>query len=138
VHKGSTQTNKRLKKGFKKKGAKKPRVPWSSAPDCPVCHRTVFGAPGPYNSKLATLGFLWACSATIHRTVWCTSGATAPSRNGRLQKAADSVNSEEQCAQKSEQSPEAHRTVNSACPVRHRTIRCHKKTKLQRSTAPEP
>jgi hypothetical protein len=44
------------------------------------------GAPGPYNSKLATLGFLWACSAIIHRTVRCTSGATTPSRNGRLQK----------------------------------------------------
>jgi hypothetical protein len=28
-----------------------------------------------------------------------------------------SVNSEEQCTQKSEQSPEVHRTVNSACPV---------------------
>jgi hypothetical protein len=40
VHKGSTQTNKRLKKGFKIKGTKKPRVPWSGTPDCPVCHRT--------------------------------------------------------------------------------------------------
>jgi hypothetical protein len=32
-------------------------------------------------------------------------------------KAADSVNSEEQCAQKSEQSRKEHRTVNSTCPV---------------------
>jgi hypothetical protein len=32
-------------------------------------------------------------------------------------KADDSVNSEEQCAQKSEQSPEVHRIVNSTCPV---------------------
>jgi uncharacterized protein (DUF849 family) len=32
-------------------------------------------------------------------------------------KAANSVNSEEQCAQKSEQSPEAHQTVNSTCSV---------------------
>jgi hypothetical protein len=38
-----------------------------------------------------------------------------------------------QFAQKSEQLPEAHRTVHSTCPVRHDTIRCHKKTKLQRS-----
>jgi hypothetical protein len=36
-----------------------------------------------------------------------------------------------QFAQKSEQLPEAHRTVHSTCPVRHRTIRCHKKTNLQ-------
>jgi hypothetical protein len=57
VHKGSTQTNKRLKLGFKYKGAKKPSVLWSGAPDCPVCHRTVR----------------------------CTSGVTAIQRNGRLQ-----------------------------------------------------
>jgi hypothetical protein len=40
VHKGSTQTNKRLKLGFKYKGAKKPSVPWSGAPDCPVHQRS--------------------------------------------------------------------------------------------------
>jgi hypothetical protein len=39
-------------------------------------------------------------------------------------KAADSVNGEEKYAQKLEQSPEAHRIVNSTCPVRHRTVRC--------------
>jgi hypothetical protein len=60
VHKGSTQTNKRLKRGFKYKGAKKPSVLWSGAPDCSVCHRTVSGAPGPYKVQLATLGFLLA------------------------------------------------------------------------------
>jgi hypothetical protein len=32
-------------------------MPWSGTPDCPVCHGTVSGAPRPYNSKLATLGF---------------------------------------------------------------------------------
>jgi hypothetical protein len=31
------------------------------------------------------------------------------------------------------QPSEAHRTVNSTCPVQHRTVRCHKKSKLQRS-----
>jgi hypothetical protein len=41
VHKGSTQTNKRLKIRFKYKGAKKPRVPWSGAPDSVRCTRTV-------------------------------------------------------------------------------------------------
>jgi hypothetical protein len=64
----------------------KPSVPWSGAPDCPVCHRTVSGAPGPYSLKLATLGFLRARSTIIHRTVWCDSEATATSRNDRLQK----------------------------------------------------
>jgi hypothetical protein len=37
-------------------------------------HRTVSGAPGPYNLKPAILGFLQALSAIIHRTVWCTTG----------------------------------------------------------------
>jgi hypothetical protein len=41
VHKGSTQTNKRLKLGFKYKGAKKPSVLWSGAPDSVRCTRSV-------------------------------------------------------------------------------------------------
>ena len=89
MYKGSTQTNKRTKLGFKIKGAKEPRVPWSGAPDCPVGHRTV----------------------------QCTSGVTAIQRNGRLQRTPCNATVREQCAQKSEQSSEAHRTVNSACPV---------------------
>jgi hypothetical protein len=113
VHKGSTQTNKRSKLGFKSKGAKKSSVPGSGALDCLVCHRTVSGAPGPYSVQLSTLGFLRPRSAIIHRTVRCTSRATATSAtvdcNGHLQML--------QCAQKSEQPPETHRTVNSTCPV---------------------
>jgi hypothetical protein len=108
---------KRLKLGFKFKRAKEPSVPWSGSPDCPVCHRTVSNAPGPYNLKLATLGFLQERSAIIHRTVRCSSGATATSRNGRLQKLKNKMNSEEQCAQSQSRPSEAHRTVNSACPV---------------------
>jgi hypothetical protein len=58
--KGSTQTNKRSKLGFKKKGAKKPK--------CALVWRTgLSGAPGPYNSELATFGFLQRHSAIIHR-----------------------------------------------------------------------
>jgi hypothetical protein len=84
VHKGSTQTNKRSKLGFKSKVAKESRVPWSSAPDCPVCHRTVSCAPGPYKSKLATFGFLRACSAIIHRTVRCATGLSGAPAEQRL------------------------------------------------------
>jgi hypothetical protein len=86
VHKGSTQTNKKIKLGFKKKGAKKPKcaLVWRTRlsgvpPDSVRCTRT-------YSCELATFGFLRSRSAIIHRTVRCTSGATAPSRNGRLQK----------------------------------------------------
>jgi hypothetical protein len=119
VHKGSTQTNKRLKLGIKFKGAKKPSMPWSGAPDCPVCHRTVSGALGPYNVQLSTLGFLRARSAIIHRTVRCTSGATTPSRNGRLQKLKNQMNSEEQCAQSQPPvrgAPETEQCLSSAAP----------------------
>jgi hypothetical protein len=44
------------------------------APDYPVCHRTVSGAPGPYKCQPATLGKMEARSAIIHRTVQCTTG----------------------------------------------------------------
>jgi hypothetical protein len=84
VHKGSTQTNKRSKLGFKSKGAKEPRMPWSGAPDCPVCHRTVYGAPGPYRTKLSSLGFSQRRSAIIHQTVWCAAGLSGALADQRL------------------------------------------------------
>jgi hypothetical protein len=71
--------------------------------------------------KLDSLGFFQRRSAIIHQTVRCTSGAMTTSatvdRNEHLQTL--------QCAQKLEQPSKAHRTVNSACPVQHRTVRCH-------------
>jgi hypothetical protein len=62
-----------------------------------VCHRTVSGAPEPYDFKLFTFGFQKHRSAIIHRTVRCAtrlSGAPAVQRlvratvdcNGRLQR----------------------------------------------------
>jgi hypothetical protein len=82
-----------------------------------MCHQTMSGALGPYRIEHATLGFLQARSAIIHRIVRCTSGVTTPSRNGRLQKLKIQMNSEEQCAQSHSRPSEAHRTVNSTCPV---------------------
>jgi hypothetical protein len=61
-------------------------VPWSGAPDCPVCHRTVSGAPPDSvrctrdsNSELLIFGNSGSRSAIIHRTVRCASGATTTS-----------------------------------------------------------
>jgi hypothetical protein len=54
------------------------------APECPVCHRTVSGAPGPYRCQPATLGNSRVHSAIIHRNVRCANGATAICTNGRL------------------------------------------------------
>jgi hypothetical protein len=79
--------------------SKKPSVPWSNVPDCPVCHPIVSGAPGPYNPKPATLGFSPARSAIIHRTVRCSSRVTAigvhsghPARPGPSPKRPDTFN----------------------------------------------
>ena len=138
MHKGSTQTNKRFKKGFKFKRSKKPSVPWSGAPDCPVCHRTVSGAPGWIDFKLFTFGFLRSCSAIIHRTVRCTSGAMALAQRSTATDACKSATVCGQFAQSQSSPQKAHWTVNSACLVRHRTVRCHMKTKLQRSKPSEP
>jgi hypothetical protein len=59
-------------------------VPWSGAPNCPVCHRTVSGAPGPCNSELFTFGFLRRCSAIIYRTVRCATGLFGAPAKQRL------------------------------------------------------
>jgi hypothetical protein len=75
----------------------------------------VSGAPGPYTSELFTFGFLRLRSAIIHRTVRCTSGATATSATVDCNEHLQTL----QCAQKSEQPPEAHRIVHStSVPVR--------------------
>jgi hypothetical protein len=95
---------------------------------CGLAHRTVSGAPGPYRTEPATLGFQQAHSAIIHRTIRCATGATANSRNGRLQKRADSATMENSALQSQSTESEAHRTVNRTCPIWHRTVRCHKKT----------
>jgi hypothetical protein len=136
VHKGSTQTNKKIKLGFKKKGAKETE-------GCPgLAHRTqtVSAAPGPYKSKLFTFGFQKRRSAIIHRTVRCATGLSGAPAKQRLTSAtiACKATVRGQFTQKSEQLPEAHRTVNSTCPVRHQTVRCHQKTKLQRSKPSKP
>jgi hypothetical protein len=56
-------------------------VPWSGAPDCPVCHRTVSGAPPNsvrctrgLQAELLTFGNFQSGFAIIHRTVRCITG----------------------------------------------------------------
>jgi hypothetical protein len=70
--KGSHQTNKKTKKGFKYKRAKSAEV----SPG--LTHRTV-RCTRDSNSKLLTFGNSGSQSAIIHRTVRCASGATATS-----------------------------------------------------------
>jgi hypothetical protein len=65
----------------------------------------------------------------VHRTVRCNCGATATS----APTATCSALNARQRAQKSGTPMLAHRTLYSACPVRHRTSRRAQKTELQRS-----
>jgi hypothetical protein len=138
--KGSTQTNQKNKLGLKRKEQKgNRRLPWSGAPDCPECHRTMSGAPPDsvrctrmLQLELFTFGFPRHISAIIHQTVRCSTGqrpvahrlSGAPAeqrlsaRNGRLCK----VNSEFQNVR-----AEVRRAPD--CPVAHQTVRCNKRTK---------
>jgi hypothetical protein len=100
-----------------------------------VCHRTVSGAPGRTTLNSSASSFLRRRSAIMYRTVRCATRLSGAPAEQRLDSATVACNAtvRRQFAQKSEQPPEAHRTVHSTCPVRHRIVRCHKKTKLQRS-----
>jgi len=147
------------------------RLLWSGAPDCPVHHQTVSGAPEDFNANSSPSGILQSRHAIIHRTVRCTpdgvrcsngtqlrnspasgnqsgcsaiihrtcpvctglSGASTEQRLLRRQRLPAMHLMRAQRAQKSESPMPAHRTVNSACPVRHRTSRRAQKSELQRS-----
>jgi hypothetical protein len=57
------------------------RLLWSGTPDCPVCHRTVSGAPPDsvrctrgIQLQLVTFGKIQSQRAIIHRTVRCSNG----------------------------------------------------------------
>ena len=147
------------------------RLLWSGAPDCPVHHWTVSGAPKDFNANSSPSGILQSRRAIIHRTVRCTPDSVRCSNGTRLRNSPASGNLSDcsaiihrtcpvctglsgasteqrllrrqwlpamhlmraQRAQKSESPMPAHRTVNSACPVRHRTSRRAQKSELQRS-----
>jgi hypothetical protein len=108
-----------------------------------IIHWTVWCTPDSVRCSkrtrlwnLAASGIRDGCSAIIHRT--CPvytglSGVTAGQRLLRRQRLpADALNARQR-AQKSGTPMLAHRTLYSACPVRHRTSRRAQKSELQRS-----
>jgi hypothetical protein len=129
--KGSTQTNKKIQVRVQKTGAKE------TEENPGLAHQTVRCTRGD-RLKLFTFGFLESRSAIIHWTVRCASRATAIERNGQLQRSPANVNSARTVRAESEQRQKAHWTVNSACSVRHRTVRCPKMSELQWSKPSEP
>jgi hypothetical protein len=129
---------KRSKLGFKRKEQKKPKrtlvwrigqCPMHQGRSTPTLHLWVSGQSLCYNSPDYPVG---------HRTVqwvkWSNGCSATVDSNGHLQKrySARTVRAE------SEQRQKAHRTVNSACLVRHRTVRCSKLSELQQSKLSEP
>jgi hypothetical protein len=66
----------------------------SKETECALVWRTgLSGAPGPYKDELATLGFLLARSAIIHRTVRCATGLSGVTAEQRLLRATDDCKS---------------------------------------------
>jgi hypothetical protein len=128
VHKGSTQTNKKIKVGVQKKGAKENRsVPWSGAPDSVRCTK---------DRTLQTLQLRVFQRLLLYNSLDC------PVRQAEQQllrqRSSAKVNSARTVRAESEQRQKAHWTVNRACPVRHQTVRCPKMSELQQSKPLEP
>jgi hypothetical protein len=132
---------KRSKLGFKREEQKKPKrtLVWRTGlsgvpPDSVRCTRE--DRPQTFHLRVSSEALRYNSPDCLvwHRTVRCTKRSNGYSRNGRLHNALTEL----QSRQKSEQAPEAHRTVNSTCPVRHRTVRCTKMSELQRSKPSEP
>ena len=122
-------------------------MPWSGALDCPVHHRTVSGALGSstpnsppsviWGGRSAIIHWTVRCSTgqclVAHRTVRCASRATTTSRQWS---SAEDIKcaTVRACARRSQsRCQKAHRTVYRTCPVHHRTVRCPRRQKLQRS-----
>jgi hypothetical protein len=124
VHKGSTQTNKKIEERVQMKRSKetKSALVWRTGlsgvpPDSVRCTRTVQHSTLHSWVSQGALRYNSPDCLVCHRTVRCTSGVTATSRNGRLQKVNIQMNSAQQCAQSQSRPSEAHWTLHSACPV---------------------
>jgi hypothetical protein len=139
----------RLKRVQEERSKGNRSAPWSGALDCPVCHRTVSGAPGRIDLKLFSFGFLRRSSAIIHRTVRCTTGLSGvpaeqqlSARNGRLCKVNSANQMSEQTVRGAPDCPVPHEDkasngrpapssnvwmtwrLTGHCPVAHRTVQC--------------
>jgi hypothetical protein len=129
--KGSAQTNKKIKVSVQKKGAKE------TEENSSLAHRTI-----RYTrvDRLQTLHLRVSVVALRYNSPDCP--VWQRSNDSPAQRSTPTVdrqlNSARTVRAESEQCQKAHRTVNSTCPVRHRTIRCPKMSELQRSKPSQP
>jgi hypothetical protein len=105
-----------------------------NSPDCPVYTGQCPVLQKDAALELGSLGYLRRLlrynspdMPGVHRTVRCNCGATTTSRQ---RSPARAINAR-QSAQSSGTPILAHRTLNSTCPVRHRTSRRAQKSELQ-------
>jgi hypothetical protein len=100
-----------------------------NSPDCPVLQRVAAPELASLGNSRRLLRYNSPDMSGVHRTVRCILRATATSRQWLPATAFNA-----RAARAESESPIlAHRTVNSACPVRHRTSRRAQKSELQRS-----
>jgi hypothetical protein len=107
-----------------------------NSPDCPVCTGHVRCSKEGRPQELASLGFSFQPLRYNSPDCPVYTGLSGASAEQRLLQAPTDTCSAfivRQCAQGSDTPMLAHRTVNSACPVRHRTSRRAQKSELQRS-----
>jgi hypothetical protein len=97
--------------------------------ECPVLQGTAPQELASFGKLQRLLRYNSPDMSGVHRTVRCNSGATAIS----APTATCSAFIARQRAQKSGVPILAHRTLYSACPVRHQTSRRAQKSELQRS-----
>jgi hypothetical protein len=98
-----------------------------------VHHRTVSGALGSSTPNLPPSRIRGGRSAIIHQTVRCAKRSNGRPRQRSSATLQSIVNSAD-CARRSQsRRQKAHQTVNSDCPVHHRTVQWPRCQKLQRS-----
>jgi hypothetical protein len=112
-------------------------VVWSGAPDCPVCHQTVSGAPCSYEDEPTTLGKTEPpdCPVCQQSNDYSLQRSTATAADrGTVKNSVRRVRvAESEAHQTVSGNVVAHRTVYSACLVAHRTVRCaHRQQPPQR------
>jgi hypothetical protein len=122
---------KRLKLGFKRKSKRNRSKPWFGAPDSVRCTRV---------DRLQTLHLRVSEVALRYNAPDCP--VCQRSNGSQAQRSTPTVacnmNSARTVRAESEQRQKAHRTVNSDCPVLHRTVRWPRLSELQRFKPSEP
>jgi hypothetical protein len=119
---------------------------WSGTPDCPVCHRTVSGAPPDMsgapedsNSNSPPSGISGGTHAIIHRTVRCTPDSVRCDKEERPQELAGFGNLQRLVRYNSPDMSGVHRIIrcnSGATVIWHQRLPATQLMRAQKSGAP--